>query len=58
MGVGRMAFRGRERLVTLRVRGDAIVAQVLLWPDEVRTADGLVELARSRVGRSCGWPRP
>jgi hypothetical protein len=40
-----MALRGRERLVALRVRGDVIVAQVLLWPDEIRAADGLVEPA-------------
>ncbi|MFH9871613.1 Ku protein [Streptomyces lydicus] len=45
VGVGRMALRGRERLVVLRVRGDVIVAQVLLWPDEIRAATGLVEPA-------------
>ncbi|MGW0773451.1 hypothetical protein ACWD01_07275 [Streptomyces sp. NPDC002835] len=40
-----MALRGRERLVALRVRGDVIVAQVLLWPDEIRAANGLAEPA-------------
>ncbi|MEU8917361.1 Ku protein [Streptomyces nigrescens] len=45
VGVARMALRGRERLVVLRVRDKAIVAQVLLWPDEIRAADGLVEPA-------------
>ncbi|MBM4796053.1 Ku protein [Streptomyces sioyaensis] len=45
VGVARMALRGRERLVVLRVRDDVIVAQVLLWPDEIRAADGLVEPA-------------
>lgn len=45
VGVARMALRGRERLVVLRVRDEVIVAQVLLWPDEVREPTGLVEPA-------------
>ncbi|MDG3015788.1 Ku protein [Speluncibacter jeojiensis] len=33
------ALRRKTRLATLRVRGDALLVQTLLWPDEVRTAD-------------------
>ncbi|QIY53608.1 hypothetical protein HEP86_02825 [Streptomyces sp. RPA4-5] len=45
VGVARMALRGPERLVVLRVREEVIVAQKLLWPDEVRSADSLVASA-------------
>ncbi|MFI6771155.1 Ku protein [Streptomyces sp. NPDC050355] len=45
VGVARMALRGRERLAILRVRDEAIVAQVVLWPDEIRAPAGLVEPA-------------
>lgn len=42
VGIARMALRGPERLVVLRVREEVIVAQMLLWPDEVRSAEALV----------------
>jgi DNA end-binding protein Ku len=45
VGVARMALRGRERLAVLRVRDDVLVAQALLWPDEIRVTTGLVEPA-------------
>jgi len=33
------ALRQKTRLAALRVRGDALVLQTLLWPDEVREAE-------------------
>ncbi len=36
MAVVKVALRQRETLALLRVRGDAIVLQTMLWPDEVR----------------------
>jgi DNA end-binding protein Ku len=49
MAVVKVALRQRETLALLRVRGEAIVLQTMLWPDEVRDADfpvleGSVEL--------------
>ncbi|HEX3003642.1 MAG TPA: Ku protein, partial [Angustibacter sp.] len=35
------ALRNREQLAALRVRGDVLVLQTLLWPDEVRDASGI-----------------
>jgi len=36
MAVVKVALRQRETLALLRVRGDVIVLQTMLWPDEVR----------------------
>ncbi|WP_225080657.1 Ku protein [Streptomyces sp. CoT10] len=36
MAVARYAWHGRERLGLLRVRGDVIALNTLLWPDEIR----------------------
>ncbi len=37
VAVTKVALRQRERLALLRVVGDAITLQTLLWPDEIRT---------------------
>lgn len=39
MAVVKVALRQRETMAVLRVRGDVICMQTLLWPDEVREAD-------------------
>ncbi|HWS58959.1 MAG TPA: Ku protein [Actinotalea sp.] len=39
MAVVKVALRQREQMAVLRVRGDVICLQTLLWPDEVRAAD-------------------
>ena len=39
MAVVTVALRQRESMAVLRVRGDVICLQTLLWPDEVREAD-------------------
>ncbi|MER5548623.1 Ku protein [Streptomyces sp. NPDC002589] len=36
MAIAKYAWSGRERLGMLRVRGDALVLQELMWPDEIR----------------------
>ena len=36
MAVVKVALRQRESLAVLRVRGDVIVLQTMLWPDEIR----------------------
>jgi DNA end-binding protein Ku len=39
MAVVKVALRQRETMAVLRVRGNVICLQTLLWPDEVREAD-------------------
>jgi DNA end-binding protein Ku len=39
--VAKFALRGRERLGMLRVVDDVIAMHGLLWPDEIRAADGV-----------------
>ena len=39
MAVVKVALRQRESMGVLRVRGDVICLQTLLWPDEIRSAD-------------------
>jgi len=39
MAVVTVALRQRESMAVLRVRGDVICLQTLLWPDEIREAD-------------------
>ncbi len=39
VAVVKISLRQRERLATLRVQGDVMVLQTMLWPDEVRVPD-------------------
>ncbi|MGW8687501.1 non-homologous end joining protein Ku [Streptomyces sp. NPDC055817] len=39
--VARFAWRGRERLGLLRIRGNAIVLHSMRWPDEIRSSETL-----------------
>ncbi len=39
LAVTKVALRNRERLAVLRVAGDAICLQTMLWPDEVRVPE-------------------
>jgi DNA end-binding protein Ku len=41
IAVTKVAMRTRESLAVLRVHGDALVLQTCLWPDEVRSAEGI-----------------
>ncbi|MEO9139671.1 MAG: Ku protein [Jatrophihabitans sp.] len=38
-GLVKVAIRNREQLAVLRVRGEVIVLETMIWPDEVREAD-------------------
>jgi DNA end-binding protein Ku len=54
MAVVKVALRQRESLAVLRVRGDVIVLQTMLWPDEIRepafdVLDTKVELRSQEV---------
>ncbi|MEW1748537.1 Ku protein [Streptomyces angustmyceticus] len=42
VAVGKVAMRGRESLAMLRAHNGAIVMHTLLWPDQIRPADGVV----------------
>src|SRR3954465_6449311 len=43
MAVVTVALRQRTTIAVLRVKGDVIVLQTMMWPDEVRTPDFSVE---------------
>ena len=49
VAIAKFALRGRERLGMLRVVEDAIALHGLLWPDEVRTTEGVAPEARVTV---------
>ncbi|MGP8297117.1 non-homologous end joining protein Ku [Streptomyces inhibens] len=42
VAIGKVAMRGRESLAMLRAHAGAIVMHSLLWPDQLRPADGVV----------------
>jgi DNA end-binding protein Ku len=39
VAVAKVAFRDKEHLATLRVRGDVLVLETMYWPDEIRVAE-------------------
>ncbi|MET4926937.1 Ku protein, partial [Streptomyces sp. PSRA5] len=41
VAIAKFALRGRERLGMVRVLGDVIALHGLLWPDEIRRAEGV-----------------
>jgi DNA end-binding protein Ku len=41
VAIVKVALRNREQLAALTARGDVLVLQTMLWPDEVRDAGGL-----------------
>ncbi|MFH8488627.1 non-homologous end joining protein Ku [Streptomyces longisporoflavus] len=49
VAVARYALRGRERLGMLRVVDDVIAMHGLLWPDEIRTSEGVAPESEVRV---------
>jgi DNA end-binding protein Ku len=44
MAVVTVALRQRTTTAVLRVRGDTIVMQTMMWPDEIRTPDFAIEV--------------
>ncbi|WP_369360261.1 Ku protein [Streptomyces sp. cg2] len=41
VAIGRVAMRGRETLAMLRAHDGALVMHALLWPDQIRSAEGI-----------------
>jgi DNA end-binding protein Ku len=41
VAIVKIALRNRESLAMLRTRDDVLVLQMMLWPDEVRAAEGI-----------------
>ncbi|MCZ0992058.1 Ku protein [Streptomyces noursei] len=41
VAIGKVAMRGRETLAMLRAHDGALVMHALLWPDQVRSAEGI-----------------
>nr|WP_275306647.1 Ku protein [Streptomyces yunnanensis] len=41
VAIGKVAMRGRETLAMLRAHDEALVMHALLWPDQVRSAEGI-----------------
>jgi DNA end-binding protein Ku len=39
VALAKVAFRDKEHLATLRLRGDVFVLETMLWPDEIRPSD-------------------
>jgi DNA end-binding protein Ku len=55
MAVAKVALRQRETLALLRVRGQVIVLQTMLWPDETSRR---CATRWSCDRKSCRWPPP
>ncbi|MFC8130993.1 Ku protein [Streptomyces sp. NPDC057302] len=49
VAIARYALRGRERLGMLRVVDEVIAMHGLLWPDEIRSSEGVAPDARVKV---------
>lgn len=49
VAVTKVTLSTRESLAVLRVHGDLIVLQTLLWPDEIRQPEGLAPKGESEV---------
>ncbi|MER7985563.1 Ku protein [Streptomyces noursei] len=41
VAIGKVALRGRETLAMLRAHDGALLMHTLLWPDQIRSADGV-----------------
>ncbi|WP_438484357.1 Ku protein [Streptomyces sp. S186] len=41
VAIGKVAMRGRETLAMLRAHDGALVMHALLWPDQIRSAEGI-----------------
>ncbi|MFL4491434.1 Ku protein [Streptomyces sp. VTCC 41912] len=41
VAIGKVAMRGRETLAMLRAHDGALLMHTLLWPDQIRSADGV-----------------
>lgn len=49
VAVAKLALRGRESLGMLRVYEDTLTLHTMLWPDEIRSADGMAPSGKVEV---------
>ncbi|WP_336048914.1 non-homologous end joining protein Ku [Streptomyces sp. CA2R101] len=49
VGLGKIALHGRETLAMIRPVEDALVMQVLLWPHQIRSLDGVLPERQAEV---------
>ncbi|WP_037570497.1 non-homologous end joining protein Ku [Phaeacidiphilus oryzae] len=49
MAVAKVTLRTRESLAVLRVQGDLLVLQTMLWPDEIRDPAGIAPGGKDQV---------
>lgn len=49
VGLGKIALHGRETLAMIRPVEDALVMQVLLWPHQIRSLDGVLPERQTEV---------
>ncbi|MGW8972992.1 non-homologous end joining protein Ku [Streptomyces platensis] len=52
VGLGKIALHGRETLAMIRPMEDALVMQVLLWPHQIRSMDGVLPERQAEVARN------
>ncbi|MCX4638533.1 Ku protein [Streptomyces platensis] len=52
VGLGKIALHGRETLAMIRPMQDALVMQVLLWPHQIRSMDGVLPERQAEVARN------
>ncbi|MGA4880891.1 Ku protein [Streptomyces lydicamycinicus] len=52
VGLGKIALHGRETLAMIRPMEGALVMQVLLWPHQIRSMDGVLPERQAEVARN------
>lgn len=52
VGLGKIALHGRETLAMIRPMEGALVMQVLLWPHQIRSMDGVLPERQAAVARN------
>ncbi|KIZ17125.1 Ku protein [Streptomyces natalensis] len=50
VGLGKVALHGRETLAMIRPVEDALVMQILLWPDQIRPMEGVLPEGEAALG--------
>ncbi|MGW2633250.1 non-homologous end joining protein Ku [Streptomyces chattanoogensis] len=50
VGLGKVALHGRETLAMVRPMEDALVMQVLLWPEQIRPMEGVLPESQLALG--------
>lgn len=56
VGIGRLALKTKQQIAALRVLGDALVLQLMDWPDELEAASGYAFQEPRSTSRSSSSP--